>query len=102
MIVTVSAQTQVRLISKKLVIFNGRLQLTLLGGIAQWEREMMLERQKIGIAKAKSDGKYKGRVPTARRIEKEIQSLHLQGMKPSKIAKDLTIGVESVYRYRNT
>ncbi|HCH70286.1 MAG TPA: DNA invertase [Colwellia sp.] len=80
---------------------NGRLQITLLGGIAQWEREMMLERQKIGIAKAKSDGKYKGRVPTARRLEKDIQSLHLQGMKPSMIAKELNIGVASVYRYRS-
>ena len=33
---------------------TGRLQITLLGGIAQWEREMMLERQRIGIAKAKA------------------------------------------------
>ena len=79
---------------------NGRLQITLLGGIAQWEREMMLERQKVGIAKAKQEGKYKGRVPTARRMEKDIQSLHLQGMKPSQIAKELNIGVASVYRYR--
>ena len=81
---------------------NGRLQITLLGGIAQWEREMMLERQKVGIAKAKQEGKYKGRVPTARRMEKDIQSLHLQGMKPSQIAKELNIGVASVYRYRTT
>ena len=79
---------------------NGRLQITLLGGIAQWEREMMLERQKVGIAKAKAEGKYKGRVPTARRMEKDIQSLHLQGMTPSQIAKELNIGVASVYRYR--
>ena len=79
---------------------NGRLQITLLGGIAQWEREMMLERQKVGIAKAKAEGKYRGRVPTARRMEKDIKSLHEQGMKPSQIAKQLNIGVASVYRYR--
>jgi DNA invertase Pin-like site-specific DNA recombinase len=30
------------------------------GGIAQFEREMMLERQKEGVAKAKAAGKYKG------------------------------------------
>ena len=70
------------------------------GIIVQWEREMMLERQKIGIAKAKSEGKYKGRVPTARKLEKEIQRLHLEGIKPSVIAKELNIGVASVYRYR--
>jgi DNA invertase Pin-like site-specific DNA recombinase len=33
--------------------------LTLLGGIAQFEREMMLERQKEGVAKAKAAGRYK-------------------------------------------
>ena len=80
---------------------TGRLQITMIGGIAQWEREMMLERQKVGIAKAKQEGKYKGRVPTARRMEKDIQKLHLQGMKPSMIANELNIGVASVYRYRS-
>ena len=80
---------------------NGRLQITLLGGIAQWEREMMLERQKVGIAKAKQEGKYLGRVPTAHRKSKEIQRLHSEGVKPSLIAKELNIGVASVYRYRN-
>ena len=35
--------------------------------MAQFEREMMLERQREGIAKAKAAGKYKGREPTARR-----------------------------------
>lgn len=56
----------------------------------------MLERLKIGIAKAKSEGKCKGRVPTARKLEKEIQRLHLEGIKPSVIAKELNIGVASV------
>ena len=79
---------------------TSRLQITLLGGIAQWEREMMLERQKIGIAKAKAEGKYKGRADTARRQSKKIRELHLEGLKPSRIAKELGIGVASVYRYR--
>jgi hypothetical protein len=34
--------------------------------MAQFEREMMLERQREGSAKAKANGKYKGRKPTAR------------------------------------
>ena len=67
-----------------------------MGIIVQWEREIMLERQKIGLTKAKSEGKYKGRVPTARKLEKEIQRLHLEGIKPSVIAKELNIGVASV------
>ena len=41
---------------------TGRLMLNLLGSIGQFEREVMLERQKIGIAKAKTEGKYAGRI----------------------------------------
>ena len=37
--------------------------LSVLGGEAAFEREMMLERQREGIAKAKAEGKYKGRKP---------------------------------------
>lgn len=44
---------------------TGKLMLTVLGGVAQFEREMMIERQREGIAKAKSAGKYKGRKPIA-------------------------------------
>jgi DNA invertase Pin-like site-specific DNA recombinase len=44
---------------------TGSMMLTVVGAIAQFEREMMLERQREGIAKAKADGKYKGRKPTA-------------------------------------
>jgi DNA invertase Pin-like site-specific DNA recombinase len=38
-----------------------KLMLTILAGVATCEREIMLERQREGIAKAKADGKYKGR-----------------------------------------
>jgi DNA invertase Pin-like site-specific DNA recombinase len=46
---------------------TSRLMLTILAGVATWEREIMLERQREGIAKAKAEGRYKGREPTARR-----------------------------------
>ena len=39
--------------------------LNMFAAMAQFEREMMLERQREGIAKAKAEGKYKGRKPTA-------------------------------------
>jgi DNA invertase Pin-like site-specific DNA recombinase len=45
---------------------TGRLMFNMLGAIAQFERELMLERQREGVAKAKAEGKYKGRAPTAR------------------------------------
>ena len=40
---------------------TGKLMLTVLGGVAEFERAIMLERQREGIAKAKAAGKYKGR-----------------------------------------
>ena len=42
---------------------TGKLMLTFLAGIAEFERENLLERQREGIAIAKENGKYKGRKP---------------------------------------
>lgn len=39
----------------------GRLQMTMMAAIAEFERSMILERQREGIAIAKREGKYKGR-----------------------------------------
>ena len=45
---------------------SGRLMYNLLGSVAQFEREIMLERQREGIAIAKAAGKYKGRKEIAK------------------------------------
>ena len=76
----------------------GALLLTVLGAIAQFEREMMLERQREGIAKAKREGKYKGRVPTARAKSDEVRQLARDGVTKAAIARRLGIGEASVYR----
>jgi len=77
---------------------TGELVLTVIGGIAQFERQMMLERQREGIAKAKAEGKYKGRKPTARAKTKEVLEMKSGGMKATDIAEELGIGRASVYR----
>jgi len=77
---------------------TGKLVLTVLGGIAEFEREIMLERQREGIAKAKAAGKYKGRKPTARAKADKVRMLKAQGVGPTAIAKQLGIGRASVYR----
>lgn len=77
---------------------TGRLLLNLVGSIAQFEREIMLERQREGILKAKAEGKYKGRAATARARAAEVQALHLAGKGASAIAEQLGIGRASVYR----
>ena len=59
---------------------TGRLFLNIVGSIAQFEREIMLERQRDGIEAAKAAGKFKGRAPTARRKAAEIQRLVAQGV----------------------
>lgn len=77
---------------------TGKLMLTILGGVAEFEREIMLERQREGIAKAKAEGKYKGRAPTARAKAEEVLRLHAEGIGGTEIATRLGIGRASVYR----
>jgi DNA invertase Pin-like site-specific DNA recombinase len=77
---------------------TGRLMLNVLGSVAEFERSMMLERQREGIAKAKADGKYKGRQPTARAKADQVRALHREGVGAVDIAKQLGIGRSSVYR----
>ena len=77
---------------------TGKLILTIFAGFAQFEREMMLERQREGIAKAKSEGRYLGRKPTARAKAGNAVVLFKQGKNVSQIAEALGIGRGSVYR----
>ncbi len=80
---------------------TGKLMLTILGGVAEFEREIMLERQREGIAKAKAAGKYRGRKPTARARAGEVMEMHRNGIGGTEIAKRLGIGRASVYRIIN-
>jgi len=75
--------------------------LNVIGSVAQFEREMMLERQREGIAKAKAEGKYKGRAPAARAKADEVRRLDADGVSLSEIARRLSIGKASVHRILN-
>jgi DNA invertase Pin-like site-specific DNA recombinase len=77
---------------------TGKLILNVLGSIAQFERELMLERQREGIAKAKAEGKYKGRKPTARAKAEQVRELRKAGMGATEIGQHLRISRASVYR----
>ena len=77
---------------------TGRLLINLVSSIAQFEREIMLDRQREGISKAKSEGKYKGRAATARAKADEVLALRKQGKGASDIAAVVGIGRASVYR----
>ena len=72
--------------------------LALLGAVYQFEREMILERQKEGIAKAKLEGKYKGKPNTIDR--QSVWDLLDQGLSIRKVAKKLGISPVSVQKIK--
>ena len=86
---------------------TGALMLNIFTSVAQFEKDMMLERQRVGIAAAKERDKtlpleqrtYKGAKPTARAKADAVLALLADGTRTKEqVAKDLNIGVESVYR----
>lgn len=77
---------------------TGRLVLQVLGSIGEFERSMMLERQREGIAKARADHKYKGRKPLSEATHELVKGLKAQGFNPTQIASKASIGRRSVYR----
>jgi DNA invertase Pin-like site-specific DNA recombinase len=74
------------------------LMLTLLGAVYQFEREMILERQREGIAKAKLEGKYKGKPKTIAR--EPVWELLDQGLSIRKVAFELGISPVSVQKIK--
>ena len=77
---------------------TGKLMLQMFGAFAEFERSIMLERQRVGIEAAKADGKYKGRKPTAMSQRERIKALDAEGMTRTAIAAKLGISERSVYR----
>ena len=64
---------------------HGRLMLTMIGAIAEFERQNLLERQKEGIAIAKREGKFKG--GQVKKIDEEAFAKHYADYKLRKINK---------------
>lgn len=77
---------------------TGKLMLTMIGAIATFERELMLERQAEGIELARRRGVYKGRKPTAMAKGDEVQALAARGLAKAEIARRTGISLSSVQR----
>ncbi len=77
---------------------SGKLILTIFAAVAQFERELLLVRQREGIAKARAEGRYRGRVPTARRQACKVAEMRASGLKPCEIAQQCRMSRSSVYR----
>lgn len=79
------------------------LMLSVMGAFAEFERALLKERQREGIALAKKRGAYRGR----KKVLSEKQALELQqrvaaGEQKAKLAKELGISRETVYQYLRT
>lgn len=76
----------------------GTLMLTILGGIAQFERALIKERQAEGIALAKERGVYKGRAKAlnAEQVAEARESV-AQGIPKAKVARDLGVSRQTLY-----
>ena len=79
---------------------TARLMLTMLGAFAEFERELIRERQREGIAIAKAKGKYKGRkrALNAEQIH-ELREMATQGLPKADLARAYNISRETVYQY---
>lgn len=64
---------------------TGKLMLTMIAAINEFERQNLLERQREGIAEAKKEGKYKGR--TVKQIDEALWNVHYQGYLTRKYTK---------------
>lgn len=77
---------------------SGRAMAAMLAVFAEFEREIIRERVKAGIAVARAEGKPHGRPKTVSLKEKEIKQLYKQGVNKSEIARQLKISRRSVIR----
>lgn len=93
----------VRILSMHLDTSNptSMLTLSIMAAVGQWEREIMLERQRAGIAKAKAEGRYKGRAPTARAKADLVRRLKADGRTIPEIVRETGVSRTSVYRALN-
>lgn len=76
------------------------LMLSMLGAVYQFERSMMLERQREGIQQAKAAGKYKG--GKARVDSESIKEALISGLSIRKAAESLGVGISTVQRVKAT
>jgi DNA invertase Pin-like site-specific DNA recombinase len=76
----------------------GRAMAAMVAVFAQFEREILKERVKAGIAQAKAKGKSMGRPKTAAKQIGQVRALHAQGISQAAIARQLGIGRTSVRR----
>ncbi len=77
---------------------SGRAMAGMLAVFAEFEREIIRERVRAGLAQARAEGKALGRPPSAAKKEKEVKKLFAKGLSKAEIARQTGIGRTSVRR----
>lgn len=76
------------------------LLLSMLGAVAEFERALILERQREGVAIAKAAGKYKGGKPKLRADQVEqLKARVASGVPKAAVAREFSISRETLYTY---
>jgi DNA invertase Pin-like site-specific DNA recombinase len=80
---------------------SGKMILGILASVAQMERELLLERQALGIAQAKAAGRYKGKQQSPETLRKCKSAMEdvAKGLSKEKAAKANGVGIATLYRY---
>jgi len=76
----------------------GKAMFQMCGVFAEFERAMIQERVKAGLARAKAQGKTLGRPRVKKNVEKAVLAARAEGTGKRKISKQLGIGVSTVNR----
>jgi DNA invertase Pin-like site-specific DNA recombinase len=73
----------------------------MLGAVAEFERALLLERQREGIALAKAEGKYKGRKRTlnAGKVRELVNRATAGDVSKTALAKEYGVSRETLYQY---
>ena len=78
---------------------SGRALAGMLAVFAEFERDILRDRVKAGIAQARKEGRPHGRPPTVAKYVSQIRSLAQKGLNKSAIARRLRISRTSVRRF---
>src|SRR5882724_1576110 len=78
---------------------QGELIFTVMASLAQFERALISERVKAGMARAKAQGKRISRAPLAEELQAQIVALAAEGLSIHQIGKQLGLGYGTAWKY---
>ncbi|MFL1415882.1 recombinase family protein [Pseudomonas fildesensis] len=78
----------------------GKMTMQVLSAVAEFERDLLIERTQQGLIRAKAEGKQLGR-PVAVKTRNDVQRLKQQGLIQTQVASELGVGIATVKRHWN-